>query len=565
LKRLFIILFISLLDLGIAAADNEDLCKVAKTVSKSSTALSATPSYFISPDPNGQYVGIITSSGNQLVDLETGKMTRLPGGVDPVYTPDGDYLTLPGGKFLDAEEIRQKRKVDKPTEDVATIYNGGMKGVYQSTGVIKKGNKKIYRTIDDEYGMSYQEYERNGSDLKLKKLSKNAKTLCPNLSSDTPMISKDGKYISIYNHATLSTQIYNIEENIKNQGKPCQLVLDLGYPTGKVSFNTKNNQITFHVDSGRTQTNYFSGISQNIRKEAVVLKINIEKDASGREQWRPTAIAKLNLTKGDTDLGTGSYYPRFRADGSIVTIVQHKSGMAEYSLDVVPVENINFKIYKDYILDNNAIQKCTEKNGTEVYAAMALGILWAEICTDYRGRLRTKDAMLIPIGLDHDACKKLINEKWKGDEIENTIMSVRMKARFTNLQTREIFKKIRIANKLTKEDMLAACPSSNNLTDAETDQIGTLVTAKAKNGAEVIEAKCVGCHESTRDDRPFIDFDNPSMADINNMAQLVFNPDETKKRMPPKEENQLEPEEKAMLKKYFLDVLSGAKEWKRPF
>ena len=76
---------------------------------------------------------------------------------------------------------------------------------------------------------------------------------------------------------------------------------------------------------------------------------------------------------------------------------------------------------------------------------------------------------------------------------------------------------------------------------------------------------CVGCHESSREDRPFIDFDNPSMADINNMAQLVFSPHEKKKRMPPKEENQLEPEEKEMLKKYFLDVLSGAKEWKRPF
>ena len=43
-------------------------------------------------------VGLV-ANGNKLVDLETGGMTDLPGGVDPVYSPDGAYLTRPGGVF----------------------------------------------------------------------------------------------------------------------------------------------------------------------------------------------------------------------------------------------------------------------------------------------------------------------------------------------------------------------------------------------------------------------------------------------------------------------------------
>lgn len=564
MKILLLSLVIGLLNLATASAENEELCKLAKTVPTSSTALTVTPSYFISPDPNGQFVGIISNAGNQLVDLETGKMSRISGGVDPVYTPDGDYLTRPGGKFLDAGEIREKAKANKNTEDAKVIYSGGMRGVYQSTGVIEQGNKKIYRMIDDQDGMSYQEYERNGSSLKLTKLNSSAKKLCPGFKSDTPMISKDGKYVSIYNSDTLTTQIYNIEENVKNSNKPCKLVMDLGFGTGKVSFDAKNNQIAFHVDTINDQPNYFSGISGTLRKDSVVMKINIEKDAHGKETWTPTAIAKMNLTKSDAKLGTGSYYPRFTKDGSIVTVVQNKSGYGEYSLDVIPQENMNFKKYRSYIYSDAEIRRCTDKKeGIEVYAALALGSLWANICTDYAAQLRAKDLLFIPGGLDHNTCIVLVAKMWRGDAKTKAKAAVISKLKRRNAL---IYRRQDTLEKVTKDDMIAACPPNTNYAEGnEVNQVGTLMTAKPKNGAEVIEAKCVGCHESSREDRPFIDFDNPSMADINNMAQLVFSPHEKKKRMPPKEENQLEPEEKEMLKKYFLDVLSGAKEWKRPF
>ncbi|MBT7610998.1 MAG: hypothetical protein HN576_14645 [Bacteriovoracaceae bacterium] len=557
----FNILFFLLLGPNQIFAGNEDMCSVAITVPKTSTALPVSPSYFISPDPAGKYVGII-ANGNKLVDLETGGMTDLPGGVDPVYSPDGAYLTRPGGVFYNGQEIREAANNGESTESPKKVYDGGMEGVYQSLGVIQDGNKRTYRMIDDTDGVSFQDYERNGSSIKLTKKMSSSRTLCPEFSSDTPMLSKDGKYLSIYNKETLSTQIYNVEDNIKNKNKPCKLVLDLGFPTGKVSFDYGNNQIAFHVDSSKTQANYFSGISSAIRKDAAVMKIDIQKDSSGKETWKPTAMAKINLTKGKTDQGTGTYYPRFRPDGSIVTVVQHKSGMAEYSLDTVPAENMNFKSYKNDLMDDAFIRRCTQQDGTQVYAALALGALWAEICSDYSDDLRAKDLLFIPIGLDHYACKKLVNKMWNSNNKKKAKKLAKTKISGKAIGT---YKKQDQLNNLTKKDLLEACPSPTNLTDTATKRVGTLVTVKPKNGAEVLEARCVGCHESSRPDRPFIDFDNPSMADINNMAQSVFSPHDSKKRMPPAEENELEDDEKAMLKKYFIDVLSGSKKWKRPF
>lgn len=545
-------------------SSSDDMCKLAKTVPSSSTALSVSPSYFISPDPTGKYVGII-GGGNHLVDLETGKMTKVPGSVDPVFTPDGAYLTLPDGIFYNAQDIRVDANEGESTSSPKKVYSGGMSGVYQSIGVKKESDgSTTYRMIDDTSDVSFQDYKRKpGSDSLVQK-NKYSRKLCKEFQSDTPMISKDGKYVSIYNSKTLSTQIYNIEDNVNDPDKPCKLVMDLGFPTGKVSFDYENKRIAFHVDSVQTQANYFSGVSSSIRKDSYVMNIDIGKDEDGNETWKASSFAKMNLSKREGKLGTGSYYPRFRKDGSIVTVVQHKTGFAEYSLDVVPTENMNFQPYNEYLYNDKEIARCTEENGKEIYAALALGELWAQACTAYETRLRPKDLLFIPSGMDYYSCVKLIKNAFAKNKFKKVQTGVKNLVGLTE-RRKKIYKNQEVVNSLTEKDLLAACPPKHQNAGLATNQVGQLTTAKPKNGAEVIEAKCVGCHESSRPDRPFIDFDNPSKADINHMAQLVFNPSEEDKRMPPAEENQLEENEKEMLRKYFLEVLSGEKEWKRPF
>ena len=559
-KKLISLLAISL-SFSVQAA-NEDVCKLFQTKASSSTALKDAPSYFISPDPNGKFVGVITTGGNTIVDLDTGKSIRFPGPYDPVFTPDGKYLTRPGGIFYNAEDVRKKAKANSFAQSMSPIHNGGMRGVYQSLGTVESpssgnGNKATYRMIDDENGVSFQDYTIDHDNNGVKQKMGSAKRLCDGIKTDTPMLSKDGKYLSIYNEQSGTTQIFNIEENVKS-GKPCQMVLDLGFPTGKVSFDYSNSQIAFHVDSVQTQDDYFSGISSRMRKDSFVLKIDKGKDASGKEKWVPRSFTKMNLTDGKADLGTGTYYPRFRKDGSIVTVVQHKSGLQSYSLDVVTQNDIAWQPFKAYLLNPDMYATCNADQKKEIKSLYALGELWSQICGNYNKDMRFQDMMKIPFGMDHDSCVKLIKDKWKGSMKSKVAEAGQSKGSGGEL-------KLNTVKDLSEQDLIAVCPPKfEKNPNGNPNMVGMFGDRKPKTGPEILEAKCAGCHESAREDRPFIDFTNPSIADINMWAQHTFNKSlPEKKQMPPSDENQLEPEEEKMLKEYFIKVLSGQEQYKR--
>ncbi len=556
------------LSLSFSVHAANDVCKLYRTKASASTALKEAPSYFISPDPNGKYVGVITTGGNTIVDLDTGDSIRFPGPYDPVFTPDGKYVTRPNGLFYDADDVREKAKDKSSANGMSPIHNGGMNGVYQSLGTVEaasagNGNKATYRMIDDESGVSWQDYTIDHDNNGVKQKMGSAKKLCPGIKTDTPMLSKDGKYLSVYNSNSGTTQIYNIEENVKS-GKPCQMVLDLGFPTGKVSFDYGNNQIAFHVDSVQTQTNYFSGISSRLRKDSFVLKIDKSKGADGKETWTPRSFTKMNLTDGKADLGTGTYYPRFRKDGSIVTVVQHKSGMQSYSLDVVQQNDIAWQPYKAYLFNPDMYATCNADQKKEIKSLYALGELWSQICGNYSDGMRFQDTLKIPFGMDHETCVKLIKDKWKGD-IKNKVVKAGQSKTGSGSGVSDSALKLSTMKDLTEEDLIAVCPPKFQVSSTgRPSMVGMFGDRKPKTGPEILEAKCAGCHESAREDRPFIDFTNPSIADINMWAQHTFNKSlPEKKRMPPSDENQLEPEEEKMLKEYFIKVLSGQEEYKR--
>jgi len=557
-KKLVSLMALSL-SFSVHAAD--DSCKLFQTKASASTALKRAPSYFISPDPNGKYVGVITPGGNTLVDLRNGNSVKFPDTYDPVFTPDGKYITTPGGNFFVSTDAHEKIDKNESAAGVKRIHNKGMEGVYQSLGTVKdEGGKTTYRMIDDTAGVSWQEYTITHSNKAVKQKMGSSKKLCPGIKTDTPMLSKDGKYLSIYNKDTGTTQIYNIEENVKS-GKPCHKVLDLGFPTGKVSFDYSNGQIAFHVDSVQTQTNYFSGISSRLRKDSFVLKI--DKQGSGaNEKWTPTSFTKMNLTDGKADLGTGTYYPRFRKDGSIVTVVQHKSGLQDYTLDTVNQNDIAWQPFKAYLFDPDMYSTCNADQKKEIRSLYALGELWTQICGNY-DKMRFQDTLKVPFGMDHDSCVKLIKDKWKGS-MKGKVQTAGKKA-LQSQSSKSNALKIENVDQLTMEDLIAVCPPKFQISSSgRPTMVGMFGDRKPKTGPEILEVKCAGCHESQREDRPYIDFSNPSKADINAWAQHTFNKSLPKdQQMPPSDENQLEPEEEKTLKEYFIKVLSGQVQYQR--
>src|SRR5690606_8897594 len=128
--------------------------------------------------------------------MSDGSVHDVPGGVDPVFTPDGKFLTLPGGKFIEMAEIQNQIDRNRPADNVEPAVNAHQNGVYQSIGILPGSTekKKTYRYMNDNSVASSFDVEVKfddngkvtGYDVK-----KDLSRLCSEASSrDTPMMSK---------------------------------------------------------------------------------------------------------------------------------------------------------------------------------------------------------------------------------------------------------------------------------------------------------------------------------------------------------------------------------------
>src|SRR5690606_20755090 len=140
--------------LALAASANinaAEYCELNTSPLKQRVKLKNDPNYFISADPSGRYTAVIDESrDNILVDMSDGSVHDVPGGVDPVFTPDGKFLTLPGGKFIEMAEIQNQIDRNRPADNVEPAVNAHQNGVYQSIGILPGSTekKKTYRYMN---------------------------------------------------------------------------------------------------------------------------------------------------------------------------------------------------------------------------------------------------------------------------------------------------------------------------------------------------------------------------------------------------------------------------------
>lgn len=539
-----------------------DYCELNKTPrTQSSVKLPYDPNYFISADPSGKYTAVISSGdGNQLVNMESGDSHSVPGSVDPVFTPDGRFLTLPGGKFYDMRDIGPKVDRGRDADDVNSVIDAREGGVYQSVGILPGSNerKKTYRYMDDSAGASFfdveVEFNSAGKVTGQRRLNESV-SMCPEASNrDTPMLSKDGKYLSILNFETYTTQIWRVESD-----GSCKMMVDTGVPTGKVDFDFSEGsepKITFHVDQARNDWRYFSGISGGQNKSVFVMKLDIDNKGGNNEKWKVNSMAKIVSPSADAGKkGTGSYYPRFRSDGTLVTVTGDGS---DYYLDTFDANSLNYQAFDPELFSGRVIVTPTCSVDTqEAFAAQAaLGWLWADVCSNFADSLRTADIMLLPLGMDANKCRELIEKKWldRRDDFR-TLPSI--PNRYEDLDANEGIRRIwqdprrnletsRVIQ-LSKEDLIAACPSATGVNaNDNNDVIGGNGDHGPATAEGIVSRRCIGCHESrnitlTQDgpvrstvNGPFIDFSKINTAEDAMVWRMrVFNPQPRSAAMPP--------------------------------
>jgi hypothetical protein len=572
-----------------SANETPAVCKVEETPALQRFELDGAPSWFISADPAGRYVGVIMG-GNHVYDLQApfvdGRPVRIavPGGVDPVFTPDGRYLTTPGGLFYPADPIRAEigqRSVS--TTRLAFDANSEAESAYQSIGLlpstpgksryayisdVMEGNPNadlayFIASVDHASGVFTQ--ERQG-------------ILCDNIAEgSTPMISNDGQYVSIMNPRTRSTQIYRIDF----EGGNCPMMVDLGIPAGKVSFNfdPANRKVAFHVDRHNTNVEWFSGLGDNISKDVYVMDFDVRAVGTLKESWDIKGLQRI----GVEDEGSyGSYYPRWRLDGTLVAItVDRKTRTVDgqevsthgYYLEVFDPANGRYNRRYDPAAMLNPMCGPLLKDG--VFAPLALAELWRNVCSNTELPDRYRDSLLLVPSMSGAACRQLVTEYWENNRVAflaTTILTDAMTMEIsvsneTLGRVSDISSNVALAYGL--DELKAACPSDETVGDVNTDV--TDVEGDTGHTPEVtLMNKCGGCHDNHTPAGGYafqigheINRRNlPNAAGLNGEsaeAALASMWDEDKLphlRMPPEGSEELRPADKAQLTQYLLSFLS---------
>ena len=440
------------LTLFACSVEANNVCSLKAANADKVVKIGGVPGFFFKVHPDGNLITFIEADHNTMIDMSTGKEFPTMGNIDPVWSPDGKFLTHPGGgeneemahmKFYDGDEIIKKTLEGKPIE--AKSYGSKLPGVYQSIGVL--GNDK-YNIITDHQGISMAEYTfSEDGPVQTSEIKKPCPNI-PDLPTNLPMLSKDGKYLSAHGGTPATTKIFKL-----NGGK-CELALDLGMGTGKVSFNFDSSQIAFHVDQfSEFESGYFSGVGKDKVKNVVVL--NLE-EANGKLVPTEWAMASKN-----TSPGNGGYYPDFDKHGNIYFLEDQDNNfqfvkVAPESLEFRPME-IDLLFGKNHCVSCQGVS--TAKSQTDILAKM-----WMDACPK-ENFLPLNHFRELVMAIDPLECKKMVNDFW--------LPSLGV----------------------TKDSLLSTCPQK---LEHKAEEIGAWNPNQKLEAEALIKGKCISCHKASK-------------------------------------------------------------------
>lgn len=443
LKAISVICAISFVNI----ASSNPLCSLKEGPGKKTVRINELPGYFFKVHPDGKYLSYIGPGMNMIVNLETGAQYKSLGNVDPVWSPDGKFLTFPsmdGGMEFHHGEAIIKASVDGTPEQSKAMMSK-FEGVYQSIGINGDG----YRMITDAKGATVSEYtfDQDGP-----KVSAEPKEICgniPNFPTDLPMLSKDAKYLAVYDQNSKSTKIFNVSSD------DCSLALDLGFPTGKVSFNQNSSQISFHMDQfAEFEPGYFSGISKDKVKNVVVMNL------SASEQGKKLRPSSWALVSNHTNSGDGGYYPDFDNEGNIYHLEDVNNFFQFVKTTQDDLEWVDFSV--ESFLDYSGCEECLKKPKSPLEI---LAQLWTSVCSS-ETKVDMGRANILAMAMNPEACLQMVGDFW----------------------TESLG--------VTKEALLNTCPKKKS---SPKEILGSWDLEREISAEKMIQSRCIMCHTKPMD------------------------------------------------------------------
>ncbi|MCC7442409.1 MAG: hypothetical protein IT285_12300 [Bdellovibrionales bacterium] len=468
----------------------QDVCRLRDTRPLILSNVSAQPSYFAKIHPEGSHAFYI-GSGNRMLTLESNDMlTRdrpIVGSIDPVPSPDGRILAVPGLEIYWLPEVMEKGEGAE-----LLLEDADHSGVYQSVALLRSGRRggaadlRVYRVITDSSGeVLYRDYEVNFSGARpTARILGNAGPghLCPGKDYKTIMISKTGRLLGAYDPTSGTSKVIDVAV----PGR-CREVLDLGYPTGKIEFRHDDGAIAFHVDYYDTQAGgYFSGVSSTLTKDVYVVELQkLEGAAPGAWRLHPSKVRRIFASSVK---GSGGYYPSWTRDGRLVYV---RDDHNHYAFEVVRPEDApsyRFLLPPHGGTDHQPeeLPKDWPKDWNEqLHRSAALGGLWSQLCSPYDAEQSAVGAMTAFLSLEAEVCRKLARSHWTPDS--------RLKLSEQPRYRRDPRFDPAILARLEPEELESACREDGPPPTHETKVYGQRISQNL-DGPGVIHHYCVGCH-----------------------------------------------------------------------
>jgi hypothetical protein len=287
----------------------------ARVVVKSSVPTPREIGFFFKPVGTTSLVSYTSGPRAYLFDVVTRKETRIPGHVDPVPTPDGRFLTLPG---LSVRPIPSLVRGDTS----AIFVDRQLPDEYQTASILREARGTVrYRVVTGwRDNARFRDY-----DVTLATARKPAKFTavaapfvpCTGRTLTLPISAKSGREFGALDVKRNTNGVFEVRED-----GSCIDKLDLGFVSGKLSFSYDGTSVAFatsrvNVDAAGTLLKP----SENFYKDALVLQ-----RATGR-------IVSITRNKPLRRMS----FPEFLPDGNVMVLDQHVAGQAYGVLRVVEV------------------------------------------------------------------------------------------------------------------------------------------------------------------------------------------------------------------------------------
>jgi hypothetical protein len=194
--------------------------------------------FFFKPVPTTELVSYTSQNAAYLFDLGTKRELRIPGTVDPVPTPDGKFITRPGLIFYPVSTLS--------TGDTTQFFaDRELPDEYQTISILKQNRDAArYRVVTGwRTGLRLRDYDvtftRDGKPQQITPLGK-PMVPCPDRVLVLPISSKGSREVGVFDRRSNTNRILEVTDDGK-----CVDVLDLGFASGKLSFNYDGSAIAF--------------------------------------------------------------------------------------------------------------------------------------------------------------------------------------------------------------------------------------------------------------------------------------------------------------------------------